>query len=143
MQREEEWVRLATQSNLPKDEPLERAELILSMLKTLSHADARLYIGWVIRLRVSAAEQYVKTQAKRAFLKTNVSEYSPEHRALARLLSYKLNTTQHNNIPFSIYLVRSRFIRWDSTLEFTQCCLLEPQNTSNYLFRYFLELESK
>ena len=69
MQWEEEWVRLATQSNLPKDEPLERAELILSMLKTLSHADARLYIGWVIRLRVSAAEQYVKTQAKRALKK--------------------------------------------------------------------------
>ena len=59
MQWEEEWVRLATQSNLPKDEPLERAELILSMLKTLSHADARLYIGWVIRLRVSAAEQNI------------------------------------------------------------------------------------
>ena len=45
--------------NLPKDEALEGAELILSMLKTLSHADARLYIGWVIRLRVSAAEQNI------------------------------------------------------------------------------------
>ena len=69
MQREDEWVRRATQSNFPKDAALERAELVLSMLSTLSHADARLYIGWVIRLRAKEARQYVKTQAKRALKK--------------------------------------------------------------------------
>jgi hypothetical protein len=69
MKRQDEWVKRATQSNLPKDAALERAELVLSMLSTLSHADARLYIGWVIRLRAKEARQYVKTQAKRALKK--------------------------------------------------------------------------
>ena len=69
MQRDDEWVRRATQSSLPKDAALERAELVLAMLSTLSHADARLYIGWVIRLRAKEARQYVKTQAKRALKK--------------------------------------------------------------------------
>ena len=69
MQQEDEWVRRATQSNFPKDAALERAELVLSMLSTLSHTDARLYIGWVIRLRAKAARQYVKTQANRALQK--------------------------------------------------------------------------
>ena len=65
MQEEEEWVTRVTQSNLPKSESLERVELILSMLKTFSQTDVRIYIGWVIRRRVTSAEQYVKTQAKR------------------------------------------------------------------------------
>ena len=58
-----------TQKKLPADAALERAELVLSMLSTLSHADPRLYIGWVIRLRAKAARQYVKTQANRALQK--------------------------------------------------------------------------
>ena len=61
--------RFATQSNLPKTTALEKTELVLSMLTTLSHADARFYIGWVIRNRAQAARQYVKTQGKRVLKK--------------------------------------------------------------------------
>jgi hypothetical protein len=37
MQRDDEWVRRATQSSLPKDSALERTELVLSMFTTFSH----------------------------------------------------------------------------------------------------------
>ena len=69
MQREDEWVRRATQSHLPMAAALERAELVLSMLSTLSHEDARLYIGWVIRLRAKATRHGVKRQAARSLKK--------------------------------------------------------------------------
>ncbi len=65
----DEWVRRATQNDLPKDAALERVELVLSIRSTLSHADERLYIGWVIRLRAKSVRQYVKTQANRALKK--------------------------------------------------------------------------
>ena len=46
---------------------IQALQAVEAMLSTLSHADARLYIGWVIRLRAKEARQYVKTQAKEDF----------------------------------------------------------------------------
>jgi len=73
MKLQEEWVRRATQARLPSDEAAERLHHILSFLSTLTRTDARLYIGWVIKSRKSAAVAYANTQAKRASKKKDKS----------------------------------------------------------------------
>jgi len=66
MKLQKEWVRRATQARLPSDEDAERLHHILSFLRTLPRTDARLYIGWVIKSRKSAAVAFANTQAKGA-----------------------------------------------------------------------------
>jgi len=65
MQSKREWVRRATQTNLPKDEALERAQHVLSMLKTLSHTDIKSYIGWTIKSRATMLKSNAAKQEKR------------------------------------------------------------------------------
>ena len=61
-----EWVRRGSKSNLRKHEALERAQRVLSMLKTLSHTDVKSYIGWTIKMRASMIASNVVRAAKRA-----------------------------------------------------------------------------
>jgi hypothetical protein len=65
MQLQEEWVRHVMQPKLPKDEGLEREQLVVSILRTLSNKHVRLYIGWVIRTHTYKVTEYLNTEVKR------------------------------------------------------------------------------
>jgi hypothetical protein len=55
-------------------ESLERAQHVLSMLKTLSHTDVKSYIGWTIKNRATNLKAYEVTVSKR---KSNKKDKRP------------------------------------------------------------------
>jgi hypothetical protein len=68
MQLEEEWVKY-TASNPGADVLQDRAQRVLSLLRTLSHTDQKTYIGWTIRRRASLRKSNVLVAENRALKK--------------------------------------------------------------------------
>jgi len=68
MQLEEEWVKY-TASNPGADVLQDRAQRVLSLLRTLSHTDQKAYIGWTIRRRASLRKSNALVAENRALKK--------------------------------------------------------------------------
>jgi hypothetical protein len=64
MQLEEQWVKYLSQ-NPGKVVLQDRAQRVLSLLRTLSHIDQKTYIGWIIRERASKDKSYAKKELKK------------------------------------------------------------------------------